>query len=494
MPQPGSSIRDRARMELGRAEGTAQPGRVPLSASTCHQPITDAWGTLSLAHTPPPQAAPAASSHVGRMQIHQLQSCPTTHKTAEVIRDRQAGARHKPLGPWDLSPMPIPMHTRCPQGSLPARWVCRLPGRQTSPGPFTRLPNSPAGQCPQTRGDEDHRRTSPLRSHAHPSTDPEQPYGRGRVGLLFPLTTEVPAAGLSSAMGQLWLCLLTLTALFDLAAPKEKVTAQIQAHPPAPTLYHQLMLSCKVTGDASPQEFLWEKEGSHDPLQKGPDSILLFPSFNKTHLGTYVCTATGSLGTAVATYNLWIDETKDSHVLVRAKPEQPLQNFTVCLWSYTDLTRPYSLFSYATKAQDNEILLLKPKPGEYRLYVGGKFVSFSVPKSIAMSEHVCASWESTTGIVGFWFNGKPWPRKGLQKGYTVGVEASIVLGQEQDAFGGGFDAQQSFVGEMSVVYMWDAGISTSGVMEAMNNRPDKAPIFGWRNFPYQIVGEVYLKP
>ncbi|XP_049661659.1 serum amyloid P-component-like [Accipiter gentilis] len=258
-------------------------------------------------------------------------------------------------------------------------------------------------------------------------------------------------------------------------------------------------------GPAQPPEFLWEKEGSHNPLQKGHNNILLFPFFNKTHLGTYVCTATGSLGTAVATYNLWIDdlldnvfmfpqEIKDSHVLVRAKPEQLLQSFTVCLRSYTDLTRPYSLFSCATKAQDNEILLLKPKPGEYQLYVGGKFVSFSIPKNIAVSEHVCTSWESTAGIMGFWFNGKPWPHKGLQKGYTVGAEAAIVLGQEQDAFGGGFDAQQSFVGEMSVVYMWDMGISTSGVMEAMNNRPDKALIFGWRNFPYQIVGKVYLKP
>ncbi|NXX63998.1 MPTX protein, partial [Scopus umbretta] len=101
--------------------------------------------------------------------------------------------------------------------------------------------------------------------------------------------------------------------------------------------------------------------------------------------------------------------------------EQPLQNFTVCLRSYTDLTRPYSLFSYATKAQDNEILLFKPKPGEYRLYVGGKFVTFHVPEGHRDWEHVCASWESTTGIAGFWFNGKPWPRKGLQKGYTVGA-------------------------------------------------------------------------
>ena len=187
-------------------------------------------------------------------------------------------------------------------------------------------------------------------------------------------------------------------------------------------------------------------------------------------------------------------ETKDSHVLVRVKQEQPLQNFTVCLQSYTDLTQPYSLFSYTTKAQDNEILLFKPKPGEYQLYVGDRFVSFGIPKSIAVSEHVCASWESTTGIVGLCFNGKPWPGKGLQRGYTVGAEAAIMLGQEQDAFRGGFNAQQSFMGEISVVYMWDTGISTSGVMAAMHNRPDEAPIFSWRNFPYKIVGEVYLKP
>ncbi|NXQ99128.1 SAMP protein, partial [Sagittarius serpentarius] len=158
-------------------------------------------------------------------------------------------------------------------------------------------------------------------------------------------------------------------------------------------------------------------------------------------------------------------ETKDSHVPARAKPEQPLRNFTVCLRSYTDLTRPYSLFSCATKAQD-KILLFKAEPSEYRLYVGGKFVSFSVPRSIAVSEHICASWKSTTSIVGFWFNGKPWPRKGLQRGYTVGVEAAILLGQEQDAFGGSFDAQQSFAGEMSVAYVWATGISASGVMAA----------------------------
>uniref|UniRef100_A0A8C6YUE4 Pentraxin family member n=1 Tax=Nothoprocta perdicaria TaxID=30464 RepID=A0A8C6YUE4_NOTPE len=188
-------------------------------------------------------------------------------------------------------------------------------------------------------------------------------------------------------------------------------------------------------------------------------------------------------------------KTNDSYVLVKATPEQPLQNFSVCLRSYTDLTWPYSLFSYATKAQDSDIALIKRRPGEYQVYVGGKSVSFPVPEETPMeSQHVCATWESSTGIVGFWVNGKARPRKGTQKGYTVSNEAVIVLGQKQDSRTGSFDASQSFTGEMGDVYMWDSGLSSRDVTAAMYNSPLKTPIFGWRNFPYETAGEVYLKP
>ncbi|NXU22635.1 CADM3 protein, partial [Thalassarche chlororhynchos] len=54
----------------------------------------------------------------------------------------------------------------------------------------------------------------------------------------------------------------------------------------------------------SPQEFLWEKEGSDAPLQLSSDSILIFPFLNKSDSGTYVCTATSSMGSVVAKYNL----------------------------------------------------------------------------------------------------------------------------------------------------------------------------------------------
>ncbi|NWX20889.1 CADM3 protein, partial [Aegotheles bennettii] len=60
----------------------------------------------------------------------------------------------------------------------------------------------------------------------------------------------------------------------------------------------------KLQVHCTPQEFLWEKEGSDAPLQLSSDSILIFPFLNKSDSGTYVCTATSSMGSVVAKYNL----------------------------------------------------------------------------------------------------------------------------------------------------------------------------------------------
>ncbi|KFP90715.1 Serum amyloid P-component, partial [Apaloderma vittatum] len=177
----------------------------------------------------------------------------------------------------------------------------------------------------------------------------------------------------------------------------------------------------------------------------------------------------------------------DAYVVLKTNLDQPLQNFTVCLRSYTDLTRPYSLFSYATKAQDNEILLFKPKPGEYRFYVGGKFVTFRVPEGRGDWEHVWASWEAGTG-------GKPWPRKGLQRGYTVGVEAAMLLGQEQDAFGGGFDLYNSFSGELADVYLWDVGLSPDKMRAAYLSLRLPPALLAWKSLSYEAKGDVVVKP
>ncbi|XP_060614515.2 serum amyloid P-component-like [Anolis sagrei] len=187
------------------------------------------------------------------------------------------------------------------------------------------------------------------------------------------------------------------------------------------------------------------------------------------------------------------NEPSEAYVVLKPQPEEPLQNFTVCLRSYTDLTRPYGLFSYATRLEDNEILIFKPKSGEYRVYVGGEYLSFKVPEDTLDWEHVCFGWESATGIAEFWLNGKPWPRKGLKKGHVVGADAFIVLGQEQDHYGGSYDSYNSFSGELTDVYMWEFLLSPHKMRSAYQDLQLPRCTLGWKNLHYEIKGDVVVK-
>nr|XP_056709461.1 serum amyloid P-component-like [Euleptes europaea] len=219
-------------------------------------------------------------------------------------------------------------------------------------------------------------------------------------------------------------------------------------------------------------------------------------------LHTFLLVLVGSLG-SLALEDLerkaliFPEASNTAHVVLRAARQQSLTSFTVCLRSYTDLNRAYSLFSYATRKSDNELLVFKPKSNQYSLYVGGSVVTFSIadnPVPKPQWEHICVSWESATGIVEFWLNGDHLPRKGVKKGYTIGSEASIVLGQEQDSFGGGFDVNQSFVGEITDVCLWDRVLSSDELALVGNGRRLSNYLVDWRSLNYEIKGYAVVKP
>ncbi|XP_025066930.1 serum amyloid P-component-like isoform X1 [Alligator sinensis] len=186
-----------------------------------------------------------------------------------------------------------------------------------------------------------------------------------------------------------------------------------------------------------------------------------------------------------------------AYIPLGTKNKQSLQSFTVCLRYFSDLTRDYSLFSYASRTSDNEILLFRSFPDVYKIYIGGTAVTFRVPekeKKWPEWVHICTSWESATGIVQLWVDGKPLPRKGLQKGYSVKAEAVILLGQDQDSYGAGFDENQSFVGEITDVHMWDHVLTPAEIRLIKNNEVLPLHPMDWRNMSYEIKGYVLLKP
>lgn len=187
-------------------------------------------------------------------------------------------------------------------------------------------------------------------------------------------------------------------------------------------------------------------------------------------------------------------ESETDYVKLIPHLEKPLENFTLCFRTYTDLSRPHSLFSYNTKDKDNELLIYKERIGEYGLYIGNLGAIVRGVEEFASPVHFCTSWESSSGIAEFWVNGKPWVKKGLKKGYTVKAQPSIILGQEQDKYGGGFDKSQSFVGEMGDLNMWDSVLTPEEIKSVYEGSWLKPNILDWQALDYEMNGYAVIRP
>lgn len=187
-------------------------------------------------------------------------------------------------------------------------------------------------------------------------------------------------------------------------------------------------------------------------------------------------------------------ESETDHVKLIPHLEKPLQNFTLCFRTYSDLSRSHSLFSYSVRGKDNELLIYKERVGEYSLYIGNSKVTVHSVEEYLSPVHLCTTWESSSGIAEFWVNGKPLVKKGLQRGYTVQAPPSIILGQEQDSYGGRFQKSQSFVGEFADLYMWDYVLTPQDILLAYRDFPVNPNFMDWQALKYEINGYVLIRP
>ena len=71
----------------------------------------------------------------------------------------------------------------------------------------------------------------------------------------------------------------------------------------------------------------------------------------------------------------------------------------------------------------------------------------------------------------------------------------MVLGQDQDSFGGGFEPHQSFVGEMRDVTLWDHVLGPKIVSRMSNtcNVEGGSRALKWSDFVSGIQGKVEIK-
>ncbi|XP_076616875.1 serum amyloid P-component-like [Chaetodon auriga] len=184
-----------------------------------------------------------------------------------------------------------------------------------------------------------------------------------------------------------------------------------------------------------------------------------------------------------------------SNVKLFASVEQPITALTLCMRFFSSLSRGQSLFSLAVPSNDNAFLLYKPQIGVYRLHVNGMSLDIhGLPDVTDEWNSVCWTWDSSNGFTTLWINGKRSPRKILEPKATLTGAPSIILGQEQDSYGGGFDPNQSFIGDITDVHLWNSAISPCEIRSFMEGSAFvPGNVLNWKNLQYSITDSVYVE-
>ncbi|KAK0140194.1 Serum amyloid P-component [Merluccius polli] len=150
-------------------------------------------------------------------------------------------------------------------------------------------------------------------------------------------------------------------------------------------------------------------------------------------------------------------ETKTDHVKLFTTKDE-FKAITVCLRSFTDLSRNHGLFSLATPSFANGFLIFKKGASDQvELNVRNKGTTvYGQEYMLNTWQSVCASWDGKTGL-------------------------------EQDSHGGGFDLQQAFIGMIADVHMWDFILSPCEIqrfVDDLNFSPGN--VINWRALQYEI--------
>ncbi|KAK6326425.1 hypothetical protein J4Q44_G00020700 [Coregonus suidteri] len=103
-----------------------------------------------------------------------------------------------------------------------------------------------------------------------------------------------------------------------------------------------------------------------------------------------------------------------------------------------------------------------------------------------------STWASETGLGQLWLDGKPSTRKFLQSEAIKGK--TIILGQEQVKFGRFFARQQSFVGMLTDVHMWD-NLRSPYEIQRYTNQTNFTPgnVLSWGALDFQTSDRVLLE-
>ena len=157
---------------------------------------------------------------------------------------------------------------------------------------------------------------------------------------------------------------------------------------------------------------------------------------------------------------------------------------TIAFWLKTSKSGAQTIVSGANQLNDNEYIVLFLNEGLIRFYSHGRVGRNQIWCDVEIQPIADGTWHhfavirnASLGHADFFIDGEGYTKRCGHLAYdTLNVEAGgLILGQEQDTFGGGFDASQVLMGALDDLRIYDGILSATEVQALMNESDPDDP-------------------
>ncbi|KAK7939689.1 hypothetical protein WMY93_003015 [Mugilogobius chulae] len=174
----------------------------------------------------------------------------------------------------------------------------------------------------------------------------------------------------------------------------------------------------------------------------------------------------------------------------RSLPE--MYALTVCMWLKSNASPGVGTpLSYAVPGQANELVLIEWGNNPMELLINDKVAKLPFLINDGKWHHICVTWTTRDGVWEAFQDGvKRGSGENLAPYHPIKPQGLLILGQEQDMLGGGFDATQAFVGDLANLHIWDRKLTVGEIynLATCSSKAQIGNVFAWMETSLDIYG------
>uniref|UniRef100_A0A8D0L9J4 Neuronal pentraxin 1 n=1 Tax=Sphenodon punctatus TaxID=8508 RepID=A0A8D0L9J4_SPHPU len=184
---------------------------------------------------------------------------------------------------------------------------------------------------------------------------------------------------------------------------------------------------------------------------------------------------------------------RTNYMYAKVKKSLPeMYAFTICMWIKSNASPGVGTpFSYAVPGQANELVLIEWGNNPMEILINDKVAKLPFVINDGKWHHICITWTTRDGV---WEAYQDGTQRGngenLAPYHPIKPQGVLVLGQEQDTLGGGFDATQAFVGELAHFNIWDRKLTPGEIynLATCSTKALSGNVIAWSETNIDIYG------